>query len=500
MMRPKHLTRCVLRLTAITILLLTGSAGKNPGQAETEPHLFYGISVFADPAHQPPPTGWGWEAWMPAGFDWIKLWEDKAGPLTEPPSGSYNILYQLYCDQLYSDLDAWGDHVAGVVSQTHGFVRAYEVCNEPNTFWEPYPDPAEYLQMLQEAYTRIKAIDPEIIVVAGGLAPVGRVQGNCKGYDGNDCQSMDELKFWRAFFERGGGEYFDVFSIHPYGFAYPPETDPYSVSNNFCFRNAELQYAILEQYGYGDKPVWATEFGWLRAASEDGQFPGWCSCCDDSYRATVKWIEVSETQQADYLERAFQYADQNWPWMHGMFLWNLDWYDEGWLCEPSRYYSIMRVNYDGDWDPADPNQDHTYHPGFSEAHAAVSAMSKRPAGLHPKLRPTPGEFLMVAAVGETLSYTFTSQVDNPWYDSLTWTAAIDAGQTITPTLLTSSGSQGDPLTFAVSSTPQTEGTHSGGIIITATPSDTVDSPFYLSITHLVWSEIHRLYLPAVYKN
>ena len=476
---------------ALLILLVRGG-GADPGGAQTEPHLFYGMSVFADRSdyHRD-----NWETWMPDGFQWVKIWEEKVGPLTTPPTGNYKILYQLHCDELPGDLEDWGDHITEVVSQTHSFVQAYEICNEPNTFWEPDPDPAEYIQVLHKAYERIKAVDSQAIVVAAGLAPVGRVQGNCKGYDGNDCNSMDELKFWHSFFKLGGGEYFDVFSIHPYGFAYEPETNPYSVSNNFCFRNAELQYAILQEYGYDGRPVWATEFGWLRASSEDGVFPGWCSCCDGIYRSTVGWIEVTEAQQADYLVRAFQYADQNWPWMHGMFLWNLDWYDEGWLCEPSRYYSIMKVDYSGDWDPN--TDDHTYHPWFSEAHESVGDMEKRPAELNPKLRVTPGKFTAATGISETLNVTFTAWVDNPWYYSLSWTAAADTGQTVVPTLHTGSGSQGSALVFSITHAPLTPGTYTGGITITTTPSDTVGSPYYVPITHMAWETIHRVYLPLV---
>jgi hypothetical protein len=311
---------------------------------------------------------------------------------------------------------------------------------------------------------------------------------------------MDELKFWRAFFDLGGGDYLDVFSIHPYGFAYEPEIDPHSVSNNFCFRGAELQYAILQEYGLAHKPVWATEFGWMRGADQDSEYTGWCRTFPE-YRDFVGWIEVTKFEQADYLVRALRYADDNWPWMHGMFIWNLDWYDEGWACEPARYYSIMRVKYEdinpqdwGDWD-AQSN-----HPGFSEAYGAVRDMDKRPAEMRPRLDVTPASFAMVSAVSETLTLTFTAQVDNPWYHTLDWTATVDSGQQVTPTLATISGTQGSQLAFSVSSAGYATGTYTGTIILTATPTDTVNSPAYLPVTLFVWPEIHRVYLPVAFSR
>jgi hypothetical protein len=69
-------------------------------------------------------------------------------------------------------------------------------------------------------------------------------------------------------------------------------------------------------YGDGDKPVWATEFGWLI-------HPPTC-CLSRSDWPDRAWQAVSERQQARYVLRAFAYAERNWPWMEAMFLWNLD--------------------------------------------------------------------------------------------------------------------------------------------------------------------------------
>jgi hypothetical protein len=56
--------------------------------------------------------------------------------------------------------------------------------------------------------------------------------------------------------------------------------------------------------------MWATEYGWL---TDSG-----------TYLGQYDWMKVSERNQAAYVVRSFQYAQKNWPWMHGMLLSNLD--------------------------------------------------------------------------------------------------------------------------------------------------------------------------------
>ena len=66
-----------LLLIGTIVALLTRSWGPQAIEAQSgsiEAHLFYGMNVFAEPTHAPA-AGWGWQAWMPAGFQWVKLWE-----------------------------------------------------------------------------------------------------------------------------------------------------------------------------------------------------------------------------------------------------------------------------------------------------------------------------------------------------------------------------------------------------------------------------------------
>jgi hypothetical protein len=69
---------------------------------------------------------------------------------------------------------------------------------------------------------------------------------------------------------------------------------------------------VMERYGDGPKQVWLTEFGW--DACQGLPAPNGYEYC----------ALTSEDQQAEYLVRAIQIAQQDWPWLGAMFVWNLN--------------------------------------------------------------------------------------------------------------------------------------------------------------------------------
>jgi hypothetical protein len=444
------------------------------------PHLGYGINVRSQSVIT--------SLFAPLGFEWLKLWEEYGVSVTV--RYPYQVLFLIDCTRRSGDLVEWGDQVQAIAEAGRGLIEAYEICNEPNRRgWlnqDTPPDPALYVQMLQVAYARIKAADPAAIVVSGGLAPVGRVRGNCNGWSGNDCGAMDEREYARQMFLRDAGNSFDAFGYHPYGFAYEPEVDPYSVSNGFAFRSAEVMYDLLEQYGLGRKPMWATEFGWLRDPSYDPGSPGWCHSVP-AYEVPFGWMDVPEVQQADYLGRAFQYADAHWPWMGAMFVWNLDWHDYNWLCEPARYFSVRK-------------DDGTPLGASALAYTALIAMEKRPGFFGPRLALEPVALTFLADVDEPDVFTGSVAVLNVGYRVLTWTAMAWPGMSVTPTLAITSGLQGSPLMVTVDSTGYATGTFSGGITVTALTSGTLDSPLAMPVTLLVVPEVYHIYLPFALRS
>jgi hypothetical protein len=322
--------------------------------------------------------------------------------------------------------------------------------------------------MLQIAYETIKEVDPGAIIVSAGLAPVGRIQGTCNGWTGNNCQAMDEREYAHQMFLLGAGDYFDAFGYHPYGFAYPPETDPNSVGNGFAFRGAEIMYGMMAEHGLGDKQVWATEFSWLRDPSYDPDPAGWCHRVPE-YESNFGWMDVSEAHQSDYFVHAFEYADANWPWMGVMVVWNLDWYDYNWMCEASRFFSVRKDDGSALGTPA-------------FAYGALASMDKRPGYFGPRLVVTPT--LVSLHTEDVAPQVLTASVTplNAGFQVLTWTATLKPGGSLTPTLPITSAFQGVPLTVTVDSGGYAPGAYTATIAISSTTAGVLDVPQTVTVT------------------
>jgi hypothetical protein len=207
-------------------------------------------------------------------------------------------------------------------SRYNGMVTAiaYEIWNEPNLNyeWESNPNPAEYVNLLRTASQAIRQADPQAIIVSGAPSPGG---------------DYDDLKFLEGMYANGAKGLMDAVGSHPYGGPWPYDrphgTD--EAGNGWpYFRKAEAQRAIMEKYGDLETEIWATEFSWLAGIPN----------CD--FGEHTKW-QVTPQQQADNLVGAYQYAQQNWPWMGPMFV-VYDFaisgrYDR---CHPAAGYSILR--------------------------------------------------------------------------------------------------------------------------------------------------------------
>jgi hypothetical protein len=137
------------------------------------------------------------------------------------------------------------------------------------------------------------------------------------------------------------------------------------------FRRAERVRDLLVAYGAADKPIWLTEFGWLRDPAESGR-----DCSSSPALAGFDWMRLPERTVANYTVRAFAYADANWPWAGPMFLWNLNWqqYDHDYenACSHLRWYGILEP----DGSPTD-----TFH--------AVAAMPHRYSSYLPQVEAVP---------------------------------------------------------------------------------------------------------------
>lgn len=206
------------------------------------------------------------------------------------------------------DLAAYADFVTAVAQRYRGTIAAYVIWNEPNLaaewsrsggdledHWRRFDgqvaDPADYVGVLGVAYRRIKAQDPDALVVTAGLAPTNE----------NSPRARDDRDFLRAMLAADAADCFDVLGVHAYGFGLHPDAPAADFTGLGLGRMAEWR-TILAAYGV-DKPMWIKELGYTIG---QGNQP-----------------RVTPEQQADYLVAALDRITHDWPFVELVTVWNL---------------------------------------------------------------------------------------------------------------------------------------------------------------------------------
>jgi large repetitive protein len=185
----------------------------------------------------------------------------------------------------------YAEYARSVVHRYKDRIHVWEIWNEPNSalFWKPAPSASAYATLLKAAYAAIKAEDPTATVVLGGLA----------GFDLAFLNGIRGVSAWGSF---------DALGLHTYTIG-PPE-------RSTAMAWLDKAQAYVERYGR--KPIWITELGW---STYSGSGAG--------------YIGVSETNQANYLSRA--YLDAAARGVRGIF-----WYD---LIEDGSSATSLSQNY-----------------------------------------------------------------------------------------------------------------------------------------------------------
>ncbi len=244
-----------------------------------------------------------------------------------------------------NNMQDFADYVTAVATRYKGRVDAYQIWNEPNLSREwgnRPPNAAEYTEMLKMSYEAIKAVDPYPIVISAGMAPTTR----------NDDVARPDTFYIQEMYDAGAAPYFDALGAHGPGYASPPETDPAEIAqtpglanpgdfkpeNNvpeelrrvYGFRHVEDIREIMVSNGDDAKQVVLLEFGWTIDPRPDSPYT---------------WHAVTAEQQAQYFERSYAYAKENWqPWigiMSLIYVANPQWT----MNDEQTYWSIVYPTY-----------------------------------------------------------------------------------------------------------------------------------------------------------
>jgi len=432
-----------------------------------EPHLTYGFNVAVlDEARL-----------NQIGFNGVKLFSPPGARLP------YRVLLRVEADASHmADLDGFAANLHWL-AQTYGpYIDAYEIGNEPNLDasygWHAPPVASDYAQLLCRAYQTIKAADPASVVISAGLAPTGRVSGNWNGHPGHNGLYQDEREYLREMIQAGAGGCLDAVGYHPYGFRAdfdaPPDlhggTPETNCINGFCFRGVEQIYGIMQQYGLGHKEVWATEFGWIiEPPSHCLNDPGWQG---------RQWQIVSAAKQAENLAGAFAYAHEHYPWMGGMYIFNLNfnlasWYPE---CEQMRYYGVAE----------------------RPAETALTALEKFPLRGRMQGNGSNSLLALVETGEQPLDISFRTSIQNSGWDTFTFTTAVTPGlpATVTPTSGAVDPFATSSLTITITSDGLTPGIYQSQLQITASEG-TANGERQIGLAIWVADSWERVYLPLV---
>jgi hypothetical protein len=197
----------------------------------------------------------------------------------------------------YLDAEHYADFagfVAAFVARYQGTVEHVIIWNEPNLSfeWGYRPvDPSAYADLLRVVYPAAHAANPDVVVLAGALAPTLEPEGSVSG--------LNDLLYLEKLYQAGATPYFDALAAHAYGLVFPPETSPAPELLNF--RRVELLRAVMELYGDEEKPIYVTESGW-------NDHPRWA------------WA-VKPAQRITYTLRAYDWAKTHWPWCPVVVTW-----------------------------------------------------------------------------------------------------------------------------------------------------------------------------------
>jgi hypothetical protein len=214
----------------------------------------------------------------------------------------------------YLDADHYndfGDFVYAFVARYKGRVDHIIIWNEPNLSFEWGMRPVDaqaYVDLLKVAYRRTKEANPNVIVLAGALAPTLEPAGSPGG--------LNDLLYLQQMYDAGAKAYFDALSAHAYGITAPIDEAPDPDRVNF--RRIELLREVMQRNGDGDKPVYITEAGW-------NDSPRWNQAVTPAQRIenTLKaldwvknkdWIKVLALWVFSYPQATHTFAD-NWTFV-----------------------------------------------------------------------------------------------------------------------------------------------------------------------------------------
>lgn len=243
--------------------------------------------------------------------------------LSNPPAWSRALPVEVTGTLAPPDnYDDFGDFAAAVAERYNGRIRYFQLWNEPNGNgeWGNHQpvNPEQYTELLCTAYQRIKAVNPDAVVLAGALTPTVAIN------DGN----LNDLIFLERMYAAGAGDCFDVMSAQGYGL-WSGALDQRLKPNVINYPHNLYLRDVMVRHGDADKPIWISEMGW--------------NVVPEGMEA--RFGRVTPEQQARFAVEAYERAQAEWPWVGVINTWFLKRKDDTELDQSFYYFRLLDADF-----------------------------------------------------------------------------------------------------------------------------------------------------------
>lgn len=291
----------------------------------------HGKGDFEDRRHEPYHSAW-------EKYDHIVELAEKydvqiIARLSNPPAWSRAKGDEVGTYAPPDDITDYGDFVETVARRYRGRIHVYQIWNEPNIYpeWGLYPiEAAAYVELLKEGYTRIKAVDPEAIVVMGALAAT--IELDRQRTEGGSPGGLSDVLFLQQVYDAGGGAYFDVLAMQGYGLFSGPY-DRRMQPRVLNFSRPLYIRDVMVRNGDAYKPIWLSEMAWNAVPLELGILPS--------------YGHVSPEDQGRYAVLAYRRLQEEWPWLGVANYWFLKQATDQELQDgnPQYFFRLLEPNF-----------------------------------------------------------------------------------------------------------------------------------------------------------
>lgn len=192
------------------------------------------------------------------------------------------------------------DFIVAMLRRYPDQIHALEIWNEMNLDREWTStrglSAANYVAMLRDVHTAVKAIDPGIIIVSGALSPTGVDDG---------VNVINDFRFTDMLIQAGVLNYSDCYGAHHNGINVGPSFRYDAIPNDptarfrgpfdnphhsWSFRSTLEGYANRIAAAGRSTPLCVTEFGWAVAEDLEGAPPGFEFAYDNTLAEQAQWL------------------------------------------------------------------------------------------------------------------------------------------------------------------------------------------------------------------